>query len=208
MTTVTLNPADKSAGVTLSGGNLSAVNTATNTRGAVRSTKYRDRANGGFYYFEFTCSTVGHTGVLSTGIFLGLAKSTFALTSFGGASSFSFQEYANIVNNNDTTFGTALGVSAPIAGDVVGFAVDLTLGTVIVSVNGVNSTFDAGPLPAGAWSPIASVYFLNDAVSANFGGSAFAYLPDGYVGWEYDPRTPHNPTKQPASQRPYHFIRN
>lgn len=204
MIAATLNPSDKTASLTLSGGNLVATATAL-TRAAVRSTLYRNTINGGKYYFELTCNTVGHTGAASTGLFLGLAKSTFVLTSFGSNFALAFEELAARIFVEGFG-GTAIGITAPVAGDVVGFACDMYSGNVVVSKNGVNNTFAHNSITPGLWAPMVSLYFVGDGVAANFGATAFSYLPAGYIGWAEEPRAVRPSFARVASPRPVKFI--
>src|SRR5678815_4374362 len=71
MANTTFNPSDKSAGITLSGGNLIA--TYGGSAGSVRTT---DRQVSGKFYWEFTLTTIGGTssdgfGMISAGFPLG-----------------------------------------------------------------------------------------------------------------------------------------
>src|ERR1700688_4047700 len=73
MTTTTWNPSDKSAGITLSGGNLVATGSASPA--SVRSTASRLSK----YYFEVTATTAG------SNMAIGIADATYSLGEALGA---------------------------------------------------------------------------------------------------------------------------
>lgn len=138
---VTWNPSDKDADITLANGNRDATSSGA---GSVRATLGR---SSGKYYFEILLQTdVGNT-------YYGIANSSFSLATYpgNGASSAGVASVGNSVNGwtqaQAGTFTTA-------AGDVMGFAVDLTGGKCWVAKNNVwllsgNPASDSTPWVTG-----------------------------------------------------------
>lgn len=123
--TVTWNPSDKDADIILSNGNRDAT---TGGAGSVRATHGH---SSGKRYFEILLQTgVGN-------LYFGFANSTFSLTNTypgSGASSAGVASAGNLVN---TWTKDQAGWIAFAAGDVVGYALDLTAGKAWVSKNNV-----------------------------------------------------------------------
>lgn len=117
----TWNPADKSAAITLSNGNLTATDTATEDSDGVRSTTGQ---SAGKVYFEVTATTS------STDWAAGLANSTFPLTLHAGLGGdgngigfYNVNPPQYIYYNNGAL---ATGTTAGASGDIIYFAADLT----------------------------------------------------------------------------------
>jgi hypothetical protein len=181
------NIADKTASVTLSGGNLTAVSSALN-----QGVRAADGQYAGKYYFEVTATTwTGNPAAIE----LGTVSST--LGGGTGASQVYVGNSGNIFVNGSAS-GSALGARAN--GDIIGIAVDLTnhliwfragaagnwngSGTAnpVTGTGGVNIT-----AVAGAGVPLYPLLLLSTSHSftANFGGAAFVgTVPSGYAaGW-------------------------
>lgn len=184
-TATTWNSADKSALLTLSNGNLTAV--VGTGGGGVRTVSSR---TSGKYYWEVLISTwaVNQTGA-------GIELGTVSLAGAGVAG----QAYVFKTGGIWINTTTAANLGALVAGTVLGFAVDLTA-----------KVFSARVCPAGNWNgsgtanPATGAGALNisaistgplfpffvgsnpgDACTANFGASAFSgVVPSGYTaGW-------------------------
>lgn len=185
------NAADKN-NITLSNNNLTAVTVNSGNPG-VRSVA---GLSVGKYYWEATMTTWGGSNTA-----IGLAKSTFA---FGGASSaagqvavFKNPGIAGAIYVDGTYSGSTLG--SLVSGNVIGIAVDLSAGLIWFRVapagnwNGsgtANPATGIGGLGLGALigSVLFPIYFAfsaSEAVTANFGASAFTgTLPAGFTsGW-------------------------
>ncbi len=187
MANTTFNPSDKSANITLTGGNL--IVTATNgTLGGVRAT---DRQVVGKFYWECTCNTIvgGGTGV-------GFANSTVSLgvnptTTIGTCQIISS---ANIYVNGANS-GVDLGTIT--AGTVVCIAVDLVNELLWMRLSAAgNWNNNAANNPAtgvggiaipgfGVGIPMHPAAWINgstDQITANFGDTAFTgAVPSGYT---------------------------
>lgn len=116
----TWNPSDKSSGMALSNGNLTATDTVTKNSDSVRSTSSQST---GKQYFEITATTS------STDWAAGIANSSFLLTASGGlGSEGNGIGFYNVSPTQAIYYNAAalsLGASAGATGDVVYFAVDL-----------------------------------------------------------------------------------
>lgn len=123
--TVTWNPSDKDADIILSNGDRDAT---TGGAGSVRATHGH---SSGKRYFEILLQTgVGN-------LYFGFANSTFSLTNTypgSGASSAGVASGGNLVN---TWTKDQAGTISFAAGNVVGYALDLTAGKAWVSKNNV-----------------------------------------------------------------------
>lgn len=193
----TWNPADKSSTITLSGANLTAAVT-TNVPQSVRSTTSKSV---GLIYVEFTANSVN--GDFAVGI----ANATEVLNNSGGIGSSPNSLGFYPVNPPQATFinGADLngGVTASVAGDVIGMAFNFTAGKYYVQTNVMiaagfpwnNSTTDnpstgAGGIPftglaAGPYFLIFNSDILGASCTVNFGGSAFVRtVPTGYTSWD------------------------
>ena len=188
MANTTWNPSDKSSTVTLTGSNLIATAT-TGSNGGVRTV---DAHNSGKYYWEITYTTV-NTNSLTTGLALVTADLTFA-------SATGFTNLARLngnINVNGVASGSSLG-AAVAPSSKVGIAVDLTAKLIwfrITPAGNWNGSGTANPATGVGGVNIsvvatAAMYpFMSgvssDAVTANFGDSAFTgAVPSGFTaGW-------------------------
>jgi hypothetical protein len=189
--TATLNPSDKGANATLSNGDVTATNT-TVTRANARSTTSK---SSGKYYVEFTI--VSGTGSFDTGA--GVANSSASLTAGIGSpdtnSTASYKGSASIFVANATVGSLAV---APTVGDVIGLAIDLGNNAIWYRVNSGtwnNGANDPATNTGGkSISGIAGPFFVivstaktgtgDGSITANFGGSAYAFTaPSGFGAW-------------------------
>jgi hypothetical protein len=171
--TVTLNPADKSADITLSNGDLTFAGTTSpghhyNVRGTQSGSAGR--------YFEVTHSGIGNDGAgHTTGI--GIANLSQSQNTYPGDPNgigwfaSGYAEWPG-QSNNFATFA---------AGDVLGVYLKTT--TVEFSKNGA-LVGTATSLPSGALYPIISPVANGDAGTVNFGASPLSYLPLGATSWD------------------------
>ena len=186
---VTLNPSDKGANVTLSGGDLTATNTTT--RGNARSTTSH---SSGKYYLEFTCTTGSNGFDLATGI----ANSSASLTTGPGWVGFnSVAKYngADVLLNNVTLVTSTSSTPA----SLVCIAVDLDnnriwyrVGSGIWNNNGANdpATNTGGGDISTMTGPFFVIISVEDTgagdgvLTVNFGATAFAHTaPSGFGNW-------------------------
>jgi hypothetical protein len=189
MANATWNPSDISANVTLSGGNLTATATASNTW--VRAPK--QLASSGKFYFELQAMTWGWGNTE-----FGFCSST--LSSPNGASSAGMcgvqTPGSGNVYNGTTYTGVSLGGSG---GSTYCFAVDLNaqLAWIRLAPSGnwngsgtANPSTGVGGMSVSAISgtdacPLTAFGGNGEAVVANFGDSAFSgVVPGGFTaGW-------------------------
>lgn len=178
----TWNPADKSAGITLSNNNLTAAQSSgsNGVRGAT--------ALAGKVYFEITPATMGG-GTNEYGI----ASASAGLTSATTAQYAVVSNAGGNINTNGTSFGTITGTIT--TGAVIGIAVDVSNKLVWFRVgSGVwNSGGTANPATGiggasfssliGPPYPFYAAGFGSDSVTVNFGATAFANsVPSGFTG--------------------------
>lgn len=179
--TTTLNPSDKAAAVTLSGGNL----IMTTSSGPANARSIASHSSGK-YYFEVVFSAAA---INTFDKAVGIANSTQSLTGFptegtGGADS------ATIFQSS-ASFGVTVGVS-----DRLGVAVDMTAKLIWMRVNGGNWGGNATHNPAtgvGGFdiSSVSQPWFVlgegnanTAALTFNFGGSAYTdSAPAGFGNW-------------------------
>lgn len=173
---VTWNPADKSALIDLSGGNLIATRSATSSGlGAVvrspnssASTKLK---------FEVTIGP----GITSAGeAVVGLSVSGSPTNNFlNGTTQFGWYSDGSLAVNGAS--GTAFDVF--LSGDVLSIEIDRATNSVFLQKNG-GFRSAAYTLSAGIYLPSASLANAGTSVTANFGGSAWVIpATSGYVGW-------------------------
>lgn len=184
----TWNPSDKSANITLSGGNLT-VGATTNTSDGVRSTT---RQTVGKVYFEidWTGATGGDTGC-------GVATNLASLTSVGSAASNAAICFASgNIWVNGTSTGTTLSA---LSSSTVCVAVDLANRRIWFRKDGglwnnsgtANPTTNTGGLDISGVLTASNLLYalvcmLTSASTsvANFGASAFQQaVPSGFVSW-------------------------
>lgn len=185
-TVSTWNPADKSAGIALSNGNLTATRTAGNS--GVRGNTARAS---GKYYLEFT---IVQTSDAWTKV--GFADAAYVLGS-GVSNNNDYVLLGNTgaVSWNDIQRGNA---SAYAAGNVVGAALDFGNNAVWFRTGagiwnngaGNNPATNTGgfvitAVTANSLFPYFAADTTNDAVTLNTGGTAFANaVPSGFLPWD------------------------
>lgn len=181
----TWNPADKSAGTTLSNGNLTA---ALGGQNGVRGV-FGQNANK--YYFEITATAVGS----ATAIGLGNPSASLDFLGIGSSNAVVVLETGFVYMNNG---GTSASIGAIANGAIICIAVDLT-NQLIWFKNGVagNWNGNAGFSPGGTGGvaftaavggaggtllyPVVSSYSGGANFTANFGATAFAgTVPAGF----------------------------
>lgn len=188
VTFTTWNPADLLR-VALTNGNLTATNTTTTQPSGVRSVS---SFSTGKYYWE---ATAGPWNSFSTDIGMGNASQAFNGAALGSGGIFLNKDGA-IYRNGSASGMPTFGIRA--AGNVIGIAVDLTARLIwfrLAPAGNWNNSGTANPATAvggvdvssitGALFPTYLPYTLNDAFTANFGGSAFSgTVPSGFTaGW-------------------------
>lgn len=166
----TWNPADKGAGVDLSGGNLVAASGFYTS--SVRSVV---GVSSGKWYWEVTITAgaiyvmagIGNSSALvehgSLGVYPGADANGWG---YYGASGSKFHE------DVAAAYGPTLA-----EGDVLGFALDMTAGTLTIYVNGVSYGVAYSGIVGTIYAMMGSGASAACTVTANFGGSAFAYTP-------------------------------
>jgi hypothetical protein len=185
--TTTLNPSDKSATTTLSGGNLIA--TQATGYGGVRSVS---SYSSGKKYMEFTPTV----GVSSFDNLIGIANATHTLNAGPDTTSAGWFESQTTVDGNGGSIGTGMvgfGVSSTVC-----MAVDIGNSTIWFRVNGGlwNNSGTADPATnTGGFSisymtgSVVFVWVLGNGGSSavetvNFGGSAYSFTPpSGFGNW-------------------------
>ena len=159
----TWNPSDKSANITLSGGNLVATGVGD---GAARSTISK---SAGKWYWEVTVTSA------VSGLAVGAGNSSDILTASPGTTTNSIGYYPTgaIVKNN-AVLATKAGLGA---GVVVSFAYDAGLSTLqILRNNLLQFTASGVNIPTGALYAMCG-FASGGVITANFGASPFAYTP-------------------------------
>jgi hypothetical protein len=190
MANTTWNPSDKSANVTLSGGNLVATGgTGTSSVRAI------DKQITGKFYWECTCNTVANA---LTGV--GVHSPGFVFTN-GGYSTGGFFGTCGVIQSGGTIYrdgiSTGIALGALAAGNVVCISLDTTSRLVWFRVGAAgnwNASASANPATAsggiaftslGGGIPIHPSAVLgpgSDQVTANFGDSAFTgAVPSGFT---------------------------
>ncbi len=156
----TLNPADKSSAVTLSGGNL--VSAGNVGSGSVRSIA---SISSGSFYYEVTV-----TGARSW--YAGVANASAKLTGAPITSGANVYGWGGQIYGEPG--GTFLFAATPlVANDVVGVLANRTAGTVAFYRNGVLQYIASGAqVPAGALYALVSP---GSIATVNFGATAFVY---------------------------------
>lgn len=169
ITYATLNPADKSANITLSNGNLTATHNTSVTWDAVRSTISK---SSGKWYWEIKIDTVDANSPI-----LGIGLSTATLTNFTGADANAWGYWGSngtkLNNSTQTAYGATFTTN-----DIIGVALDMDGGSVTMYKNGVSQgTMFTGL--SGSMFAMPSLYYgtVPHAVTCNFGATAFTYTP-------------------------------
>ena len=179
ITPTTWNPIDKSASVTLSGGNL--VATCTGSSHAVRSIF---SASSGKYYWE--CTITNLVGYSNTGI--GIANSSYDLDTFLGLLTNAWGRWQSTTRHD----GASISYPTFHTGDIISVAFDLDNGKIWWAHNGTwhDSGDPAAGTNAGYTGVTGTLYAtccLQDEESepiiqtTNFGASAFSHsVPSGF----------------------------
>lgn len=170
VTYATWNPADKGAGITLSGGNL--VATTSTTAASVRATIGK---SSGKWYWEYT---VTNTTTLQIGSGVGTASASLAGTP-GVVDNLAWGYVAldGKVYNNGTTAATYVTYTNP---DVIGVALDMDSGTLQFYKNNTLQGTAATGL-TGTYYPMVGGNNTS-GITANFGASAMTYTaPSGFT---------------------------
>lgn len=162
----TLNSADKAASFTLSGGDL--VNTTSSTAGQVRSTVGK---SSGQWYWEVILS--GSLSGNVTGI--STAASSVNTATGNDANSRGYNSGGLLYNNSS---GSGYG-SSSVAGDVLGFALDMTAGTLTIYKNGTSMGVAATGLTGTWYASCGMRNGGNGLVSTCKFTPPFAYTPPG-----------------------------
>jgi len=173
----TWNPLDLGDNIALSGGNLVATSTGSGHDGL--------RANIGKssskWYWEVTKSGAGDNTVI------GIGTGDANLNGFCGADAYGWGYEPNgkkVHSYSEDNYGDTYTLN-----DIIGVALDLNNGKIWWSKNGVwqdggdpgAGTGEAYSGLSGIFYPMASVYSIDDQLTANFGASAFSYsAPEGF----------------------------
>lgn len=164
VTYATLDPANKGAGITLSGGNLTVTASAANQQVFSTISKLS-----GKWYWEAEVTS----GVL---IFFGIASSSSSTSVSPGFDSFSVSYRSNTGNVSWNSSTVASG-AAFTTGDIVGMALDMTSGTIAFYKNNsfqATYSFSIGSpvFAVGGGSAAGVVGFI-----FNFGATPLTYTP-------------------------------
>lgn len=185
----TLNPSDKSANTSLSGGNLIATKITSIGFNGARAIAGK---SSGKYYCEMTITTM-----TTPEHGLGISNSSWAFASYLGQNN----DGCGVIATGQfaRNGGTSSAIASTAAGDVIGMAVDLDAGLIWFRKNNGNwnSALGAGDpaagslgrdisgLNAGPYYPTFYFYYVTSSVvTFNFGGSAYTYTPPvGFGNW-------------------------
>lgn len=185
------NPLDIDTNVTLSNKNLKVTHTSNNS-GTWSNARGRKSYTTGKLYFEAIATN------LLTGFVAGACVSSYSLANFmGGVNNLSISiahDGKVYVNGTGTTAFAAMST-----GDVVSIALDLGAQKMWARKNGGNwnnspsndpatgvggISFPTGMTAGSSVFACGGVNVTNDAMTMNFGGSAFSYsIPSGYSAW-------------------------
>lgn len=152
VTTMTWNPSDKHASVTLSNGNLTAV--ASSSGQAVRATVGK---SSGKWYFEVTVNSAKTFGTV------GVATASASLSTWVGGDAYGYGIATSFAYNNGSS--NALTQFAVTDGDVIGVAVDLDNGEVWFRENGAGSWAGTS---SGNGDPVTRAYPRFSGLSGTF----------------------------------------
>lgn len=186
----TWDPANTNAAITLSNGNLTATQ---NTAGGFRAYRALASHTTGKYYFEI------HADTASANYFSGIGNASASLADFPGDNnnSISIGSDGKVWLNGTNPTGSP--VLAWTTGDTLSVAVDMGNTKIWFRTNGSGWNNDVignqnpatntggisfSTMAAGPWFPMDASGVLNDAFTANFGGTAYAQsTPAGYGNW-------------------------
>lgn len=169
-TYATWNPADKSASVALSGGNL-ILTVASFGSGGIRATLSK---SAGKWCWETVVTN-------TSGVRIGGANSSWPVSLALGndTNSVSYVPQSGQVVNGGVVLGTLV---SSVAGDVIGVGLDMTSNFLSFYKNGTPLAGGSFSIPAGTYFPAWSVSSASGAVSctANFGATALAFPIAGF----------------------------
>lgn len=162
VTYATWNPSDKSADITLSGGNL----TATGTTAAGKSVRSTLSKTSGKWYWEFTAT--------SAAVAIGVATSSASLASFTGGdiNGWGYSSNGLLYNNSSGTGSNASYTS----GDIIGVAWDVAAGTISFYKNNTLQPSGFSSIPSGCFVACGNTS-ASGLGTANFGATALTYSP-------------------------------
>jgi len=177
-----LDPNYITANAVFSNGDLTITSTSSSTSILAGGMGTTFRSNGQ-WYFEATCDSGAYW---NAGIFevVTMAQNVSLRDNRIGnmANAFGYQSPGNIFADNSVV---ATGLTAAVASDVIGVAVDLDAYTVDFYLN--NVLLGQAPINAsdeGTYLPMVSTGNLS-AATANFGATAFAFTPPlGFTAWD------------------------
>ena len=174
-TYATWNPSDKSAGITLSNGNLTATGYYS-----VRATISKSSNK---WYYEFAINTASPADK-----YIGIANSSYSLSAPLG-SDYAGNSCGYRTNGEIYYAGSVIVSAATYAyGDVIGVAFDCGSSTVkFYKNNSLQGTLTSGSVPSKPWYPcFHSASGSAIPCTANFGASALTYTPpSGYNAGVY-----------------------
>lgn len=177
----------KVANITLSNGDLTATQTVTGI-GSIGSVS---GVSSGKWYWEINVDLMGANQVIQVGVGdggVGLTENWIG--GFSGGYVYFAVNGVKMNNNMQTSYG-----STYITNDIISVALDMDAGKIWWAKNGVwiasgdpeNGTNEAFSGLSGTFYAMATLYNVDDAVTANFGASALTYsVPNGFnVGLGY-----------------------
>lgn len=180
----TWNPADTSADISLSGGNLVATKTTVNVWRSSRATVGKAS---GKWYWEINITNVVQYAMV------GIANSSALTSNYFGSDSNGWSYFGSggrfYLNATNIAYGNSFTT-----GDVIGVALDMNAGKIWFSKNNTwQASGDpvAGTNPAttglsGTLYPGIGLYANTESITANFGASAFTYTPpSGFASGVY-----------------------
>jgi len=174
----TFDPLHKGVSVSLSGSNL----TASIGDGSVRSTISK---SSGKWYWEYLIVACNPTNNTSNIYALGICNSISNMNVMIGAFADGWAYVAgNIVPNPAKLNGVASAYGSLFnAGDIIGVALDMDVGTIQFYWNGASQGVAYNGLSGGIYSAVGLAHVVNETliITANFGASPFTYsAPIGY----------------------------
>jgi hypothetical protein len=181
MATVTFNPSDKSTGIDLTNGNLTATSNTTGWRG-VRANHSKSSSK---WYWEITVGTLSNqsNGIATSGVNLDPAGN------FNDATT----DTVYIYNSDGTKSKGGASGATYAAGAVIGVALNLITGKIWFAKNNtwqasgdpVAGTNEAYTVVAGTFYSLFGSGTATEAVTADFGATAFTYTPPtGYLAYD------------------------
>lgn len=166
---VTWNPADKDTHVSLSNGNLTAVNDTPNVWSSGRATHAK---SAGKWYWEVKCELTN-----ANMTFVGVGNSSFQLNAvYVGfdLNGWGFQDGAKY-HSTSAAYGSTVAQN-----DIISVLLDMDAGTITLWKNGTTMGQMYSGL-TGSLYPALSTYVTTGQLTANFGATAFVYtIPSGY----------------------------